>query len=161
MSKQEEELFLTQEPPQTTQQEKKMLIDVHCHLYDPRILKNDEEFTLYIEDLKKKGVGKGKETTLFFFCPAILSHFWEFEKKVIVPVEDIPSAEKVLELAKRYPNFLYPGLGLHPLSLTYKSQIKEMCDFIEQHHKEIVCFIQSNLSQFALIFTKTRFALVK
>ncbi|MEM7819865.1 MAG: TatD family hydrolase [Candidatus Aenigmatarchaeota archaeon] len=76
------------------------MIDVHCHL---EYMKNPIGV---IEEARQKMLA------------------------LITSVADIKDAKKILELQKRYPNFVFVSLGLHPENIFNYNQ-KEIDDYIE------------------------------
>jgi len=63
-------------------------IDTHCHI-DGEEFAEDRE--LVIERAREAGVGK-----------------------VFVPAIDLPTSERIIDLCRQYPDYLYPMVGLHP-----------------------------------------------
>ncbi len=84
------------------------LIDVHCHLYD---VENLEEEIKRAKDMGISGV----------LCVS----------------EDLKTMEKTLTLKEKYPNFVYPFLGIHPvsISLNEEKEIKIAFDFLKKNLK--------------------------
>ena len=64
------------------------MIDTHCHIDDPQYA---EELSAFLEDQKTSGV-----------------------EAILVPGVDKISVKDVLEVCDRYPDYLFPALGLHP-----------------------------------------------
>lgn len=77
-----------------------MLIDTHSHLYS-------EEFDTDIEEVLQRAQEKGIE-------------------KIILPDIDIECRERMLNLADKHPDYLYPLIGLHPTSVkeNYEEELK-------------------------------------
>lgn len=67
------------------------LIDTHCHLYA-------KEFDPEQDRLMKEALDSGIETLLF-------------------PNEDLTSVNRLLSMCDRYPDHLFPMMGLHPTSI--------------------------------------------
>ena len=65
-----------------------MYIDTHCHL-------DGEEFAEDLEAVIQRAREAGCE-------------------KILIPAIDLKSSEAALQLAQRYPGYLYPMAGLHP-----------------------------------------------
>ena len=63
-------------------------IDTHCHL-------DGEEFAQDLEAVIQRAREAGCE-------------------KIFIPAIDLKSSEAALQLAQRYPGYLYPMAGLHP-----------------------------------------------
>lgn len=76
------------------------MIDTHCHIDDPQYA---EELEAFLADQQINGV-----------------------EAIMVPGVDATSIKDVLEVCDRYPNYLFPALGLHP------ENVKE--DWREQLH---------------------------
>ena len=93
--------------------------DVHCHLYDERF---DEDRAKVIEKAKK-----------------VLSG-------AVVVGEDPESNRKVLELCKKYPKFLFPGLAIHPakVHLLTDKEIDAEISFISKQ-KNLFCIGECGL----------------
>jgi TatD DNase family protein len=93
--------------------------DAHCHLYDERF---DEDRIKVIEKAKK-----------------VLSG-------AVVVGEDPESNRKVLELCKKYPEFLFPGLAIHPakVHLLTDKEIDAEISFIRKQ-KNLVCIGECGL----------------
>lgn len=77
------------------------MIDTHCHIDDPQYA---EELAAFLADQQINGV-----------------------EAIMVPGVDATSIKDVLEVCDRYPNYLFPALGLHP------ENVKE--DWREQLHR--------------------------
>ncbi|XP_013410770.1 putative deoxyribonuclease TATDN3 isoform X2 [Lingula anatina] len=96
-----------------------IVIDAHCHLAA-------EEFDEDIDDV----ITKGKEAGIAA-AVVVPEHFGEFQK--------------VLDLAERYPDFIAPCLGVHPVQGSNPNErsacledLDEANPFIEKHHDKIV-----------------------
>lgn len=64
--------------------------------------------------------------------PGALQRAKEAGVKALIAVGmDFLSNKKILELSARYPNFVYPALGLHPWRIS-RGQIKENLDLIKE-----------------------------
>ena len=99
------------------------MFDSHCHL-DAREFKKD--FIEVIERAKAAGV-----------------------KGVVNPISDFASNARVLELAKHFPDFVFPALGLDPVwSLREKDKLQAVMDLIEEKHREIVAVGEVGLDYF-------------
>ncbi|MBQ9230485.1 MAG: TatD family hydrolase [Prevotella sp.] len=77
-------------------------IDTHCHL-------DGEEFRDDLETVVQRAKDAG--------CV-----------KVFVPAIDLPSCQTVVEVARRYPDYAYPMLGLHPeeVKADWKEQLSTL-----------------------------------
>ena len=64
------------------------MIDTHCHIDDPQYA---EELATFLADQQANGV-----------------------EAILVPGVDKTSAKDVLEVCDKYPQYLFPALGLHP-----------------------------------------------
>ncbi len=64
------------------------MIDTHCHIDDPQYA---EELDAFLAEQRQDGV-----------------------ECILVPGVDRTSVKDVLEVCDRYPNYLFPALGLHP-----------------------------------------------
>jgi len=93
--------------------------DVHCHLYDESF---DKDRGKVIERAKK-----------------VLSG-------IIEVGEEPTSNRKILELCKKYPNFIFPGLAIHPakVHLLTDNQIDHEIEFIRKQ-KNLVCIGECGL----------------
>jgi TatD DNase family protein len=93
--------------------------DVHCHLYDESF---DKDRAKVIERAKK-----------------VLSG-------IIDVGEELISNRKILELCKKYPDFIFPGLAIHPdqvWKLTDKQIVDEMSFILDQEN--LVCIGECGL----------------
>lgn len=88
------------------------LIDAHCHLYS---LPDIEEAVLRA-------------------CDAGVS-------KAIVVTEDMDSMERTLRLRDKFPDFVLPGLGIHPVNVLEMddNEWKSAFGFVQDHSNEIFC----------------------
>ena len=64
------------------------MIDTHCHIDDPQYA---EELATFLADQQANGV-----------------------EAILVPGVDKTSVKDVLEVCDKYPQYLFPALGLHP-----------------------------------------------
>ena len=64
------------------------MIDTHCHIDDPQYA---EELDAFLADQRESGV-----------------------ETILVPGVDKSSTKDVLEVCDKYPDYLFPALGLHP-----------------------------------------------
>lgn len=64
------------------------MIDTHCHIDDPQYA---EELDAFLADQRESGV-----------------------EAILVPGVDKSSTKDVLEVCDKYPDYLFPALGLHP-----------------------------------------------
>lgn len=64
------------------------MIDTHCHIDDPQYA---DHFDTFIQQQKDAGV-----------------------EAILVPGVNVESCQTVLEVCAKYPDYLYPALGLHP-----------------------------------------------
>ena len=55
--------------------------------------------------------------------------------KVFLPAIDVKTTHAVLALAKEYPGYAYPMIGLHPeeLKADWKEQLAELRKILEEH----------------------------
>lgn len=76
------------------------LIDTHCHIDSDRF---DEDVETVIQRAKDAGV-----------------------ERIYLPNVDIPSIEKVLSFADKYPDYIFPMMGIHPTEIgeDYKSDLE-------------------------------------
>lgn len=83
--------------------------DAHCHLYDVKDLEDE------IKLCKEFGF-------LGILCVS----------------EDLKTMEKTLKMRDLHQDFIYPALGIHPVSITLnsKEEIKKAFDFLKDHIKE-------------------------
>lgn len=88
------------------------LIDAHCHLYSL----------------------SGIEDAILSACDAGVS-------KAIVVTEDLDTMEKTLRLRDKFPEFVLPGLGIHPVNLLRMndSEWERSFAFLKRHAHEISC----------------------
>ncbi|HPR63465.1 MAG TPA: TatD family hydrolase [Thermoanaerobaculia bacterium] len=88
------------------------LIDAHCHLYS---LDHPEE---EVQRAKDAGV-----------------------ESVICVSEDLKTMEAVLAIRDRFPDFVLPGLGIHPAESVYYDSAtwERSLNFLQKHAKEAVC----------------------
>lgn len=90
------------------------MIDTHAHIDDPQYTDGLEQF---IEDQKIAGV-----------------------EAILVPSVDIHSLETVPAVCRRFPNYCFPALGIHPeeIKTDYKEQLAVLSDYLRQHHSEFI-----------------------
>lgn len=69
------------------------MIDCHCHL-------GAEEFDADLDDVVERAKSSGV-------------------KAIIVVAEFVDEQEKVLDIARKYPGFCFPSLGLHPIQVCF------------------------------------------
>jgi TatD DNase family protein len=88
------------------------LIDSHCHLYS---LSNVKDAILQARDA---GV-----------------------TKVVVVSENLQTMEQTLKLRDTFPEFVFPGLGIHPVDVLYMSQDEweKSLSFLKIHANEASC----------------------
>jgi len=93
--------------------------DVHCHLYDERF---DEDRGKVVERAKKVLAG------------------------IIDVGEEPESNRKILALCKKYPDFIFPGLAIHPqkVHLLTDEEIDDEIAFIRKQ-KNLVCIGECGL----------------
>lgn len=84
------------------------MIDTHCHIDDPQYA---DELETFIRIQQENGV-----------------------EQILVPGVDSSSVESVMAICRRFPNYLFPAMGLHP------ENVKE--DWKEQLLKIHSCFTQ-------------------
>lgn len=84
------------------------MIDTHCHIDDPQYAENLESF---LADQQANGV-----------------------EAILVPGVDATSVKDVLEVCNRYPNYLFPALGLHPENVKedWKNQLQTLKKAIDE-----------------------------
>lgn len=82
------------------------MIDTHCHIDDPQYADN---LPAFLEEQKEDGV-----------------------ECILVPGIDETSISSVLNLCNRFPNYLYPALGLHPENVgqDWQTQLQHIHDAI-------------------------------
>ncbi len=80
------------------------LIDTHCHIDDEQYA---AEFDAFIQSQKEAGV-----------------------EAILVPGVNLESLEKVPAVCARYPNYLFPAIGVHPEEIN--EDWEEMLDTMEQ-----------------------------
>ena len=84
------------------------MIDTHCHIDDPQYAENLQSF---LADQQANGV-----------------------EAILVPGVDATSVKDVLEVCNRYPNYLFPALGLHPENVKedWKNQLQTLKRAIDE-----------------------------
>ena len=84
------------------------MIDTHCHIDDPQYAENLESF---LADQQANGV-----------------------EAILVPGVDATSVKDVLEVCNRYPNYLFPALGLHPENVKedWKNQLQTLKKAVDE-----------------------------
>ena len=84
------------------------MIDTHCHIDDPQYAENLPSF---LADQQANGV-----------------------EAILVPGVDATSVKDVLEVCNRYPNYLFPALGLHPENVKedWKNQLQTLKRAIDE-----------------------------
>lgn len=89
-----------------------ILCDSHCHLYD-------------VENLEEE-INKCREMGF---------------KAILCVSEDLKTMEKTLKLRDKFGEIVYPGLGIHPVTITMISdeEIKRGIDFLKKHIKDAFC----------------------
>lgn len=82
------------------------IIDTHTHLYGETF---EEDFDEVFERARTAGV-----------------------EKMLLPNVDMDSVPEIKRAVDRYPDYLYPMMGLHPTSIDqgYKNQLKEIKDIL-------------------------------
>lgn len=90
------------------------MIDTHAHLQFPKLLENIEEI---ISESKKAGV-----------------------TGVVIASSNISDSKKAVELAKKYPGFLFASVGIHPQKTDpeNKAPIKDQLSELESLIKESI-----------------------
>lgn len=85
------------------------MIDIHCHLCYPQGYENPEEI---VEKAKEEGM-----------------------KGIIASSARFDEGLRVLDLAKKYPDFIFPTLGYHP---TEGTELEKTLELIKKHRDKIV-----------------------
>jgi TatD DNase family protein len=83
-----------------------MLLDTHCHLNDPAFA---ETLAAVISRARQAGVGG---------C--------------VVPAYDRPSLGRTAELARQYPDYIFPAYGLHPWFISDGLDINDCTAYLAQ-----------------------------
>ena len=107
------------------------MIDTHCHIDDPQYA---EDLTAFLEQQREDGV-----------------------RAILVPGVDKTSVKDVLDVCNRYPEYLFPALGLHPENVkedwreqlaTIKAAVDESfastCGTLKQHEVRLEPLPSSN-----------------
>jgi len=89
------------------------LIDAHVHL-------SDAEYTGHIDELIADAKNAGVTA-------------------LVTNSMDLKTCQNDVKLAEKYPDFVYPALGIHPwnVNVIEENELQETIDFIQQH-KEVV-----------------------
>jgi len=89
------------------------LIDAHVHLSDAEYAGHIDEL---IADAKNSGVAA-----------------------LVTNSMDLKTCQNDIKLSEKYPNLVYPALGIHPWNVNVigESELQETVDFI-QKHKDLV-----------------------
>jgi TatD DNase family protein len=84
------------------------LIDAHVHL-------SDTEYTGHIDEL----IADAKNTSV---------------KALVTNSMDLKTCQNDIKLAEKYPNFVYPALGIHPWNVNVigENELQETVDFIQK-----------------------------
>ncbi|XP_060072800.1 putative deoxyribonuclease TATDN3 [Ylistrum balloti] len=98
------------------------MVDCHCHLVDKSF---DEDIDTVIQQAKQAGV-----------------------KGTLVVTETYTQFDKVLQLAQRHPDFVYPCLGVHPVQGALTGE--QRCVTLEDVEKALP-IIEQNISSIAAI----------
>lgn len=89
------------------------MIDTHCHIDDPQYAENLDAF---LAEQKAGGV-----------------------KCILVPGVDETSVQDVLSVCRRFPEYLYPALGLHPENVTDRWQ-----EQLQQIHEAVLSCLNTS-----------------
>ena len=92
------------------------MIDTHCHIDDPQYA---EELSAFLADQQANGV-----------------------EAILVPGVDKTSAKDVLEVCDKYPQYLFPALGLHPENV--KEDWQEQLQVLKAAVDARMCSASSN-----------------
>ena len=86
------------------------MIDTHAHIDDPQYA---DDLDAFLAQQKAEGV-----------------------EAILVPGVDVTTIEPVLTICQRYPNVLYPGIGLHPenVGADWKEQLAVMQDSLKTNN---------------------------
>ena len=90
------------------------MIDTHCHIDDPQYAK---DLSAFLDQQKADGV-----------------------EAMYVPGVDASSVKDVLEVCDRYPDYLFPALGLHPENV--KEDWKEQLQVLKNQQKLLYLMLQ-------------------
>ena len=84
------------------------MIDTHCHIDDPQYA---EELEAFLAEQREDGV-----------------------ESILVPGVDSTSVKDVLEVCDRFPEYLFPALGLHPENVTedWEEQLRVLKEAVDQ-----------------------------
>ena len=84
------------------------MIDTHCHIDDPQYA---EELEAFLAEQREDGV-----------------------ESILVPGVDSTSVQDVLEVCDRFPEYLFPALGLHPENVTedWEEQLRVLKEAVDQ-----------------------------
>lgn len=84
------------------------MIDTHCHIDDPQYA---EELEAFLAEQREDGV-----------------------ESILVPGVDSTSVKDVLEVCDRFPEYLFPALGLHPENVTedWEEQLHVLKEAVDQ-----------------------------
>ena len=113
------------------------MIDTHCHIDDPQYA---EELAVFLADQQASGV-----------------------EAILVPGVDKTSVKDVLEVCNKYPQYLFPALGLHPenvkedwqeqlqvLKAAVDASLASTIGTLEQHKVRLEPLSSSNLRLVAI-----------
>lgn len=86
------------------------MIDTHAHIDDPQYA---DDLDAFLAQQKAEGV-----------------------EAILVPGVDVTTIEPVLTICQRYPNVLYPGIGLHPenVQADWREQLAVMQDSLKTNN---------------------------
>ena len=109
-----------------------MIIDTHAHLYSAQF-EGEIETADMIMRAKEAGISK-----------------------VILPAVDSLSHQNLFDLAAKYPDYLFPTIGLHPTAVNefmqtngyYESEIDVIEDMLVKHRKDIVAIGEIGLDYY-------------
>jgi len=97
-------------------------IDTHCHI-------DGEEFDTDRQDVIERARQAGVT-------------------KVFVPAIDLPSSERILNLCRQYPGYLYPMVGLHPeeVRTDWREQLDAIRQLIKPNARQSMVNVQCSMS---------------
>ena len=85
------------------------MIDTHAHIDDPQYA---DDLDAFLAQQKAEGV-----------------------EAILVPGVDITTIEPVLSVCRRYPDYLFPGIGLHPenVGADWREQLSAISNQLNVH----------------------------
>ncbi|MBR6508340.1 MAG: TatD family hydrolase, partial [Paludibacteraceae bacterium] len=86
------------------------MIDTHAHIDDPQYA---DDLDAFLAQQKAEGV-----------------------EAILVPGVDVTTIEPVLSVCRRYPDYLFPGIGLHPenVQADWREQLAVMQDSLKTNN---------------------------